>query len=191
MLMLNISQNMQLKVNQGHLLTQAFNSIVQNLDSNTDPHRAIKKVVMKSLGERDYAAQETTHHLLSLKLHSSSFKVMPVSLSGSRRVCDTTEEAESCTDYSLLDVYANREQYKSSQNVMNMNFVEFPTTYKVFNNELTKYPENVIPRIFPTYSPNPKGPNFGLYCKYQLLRYKPWKQPRIMLGVIKKQLMRF
>ena len=50
------------------------------------------------------------HHLLSSKLHSSSFKVMPVSLNGSRRVRDTTEEGESCTDYSLLDVYANREQ---------------------------------------------------------------------------------
>ncbi len=58
---------------------------------------------------------------------------------------------------------------------MNMNFVEFATTYKVVNNELTKLPENVIPRIFPTYSSNPKGPNFGLYCKYQLLRYKPWQ----------------
>ena len=40
---------------------------------------------------------------------------------------------------------------------------------------MTKLPENIIPRIFPTYSPNPKGPNFGLYCKYKLLRYKPWR----------------
>ena len=48
------------------ILKQAFNSIVQNVDNNTDPHRAIKKIVMKSLGERDYAAQETMHHLLSL-----------------------------------------------------------------------------------------------------------------------------
>ena len=70
------------------ILKQAFNSIMQNVDSNTDPRRAIKKVVMKSLGERDYAAQETMHHLLSLKLHSSSFKVMPISLNGSRRVRD-------------------------------------------------------------------------------------------------------
>ena len=72
-------------------------------------------------------------------------------------------------------MYANREQYESSQDIMNMNFVEFATTYQVVNNELTKLPENVIPRIFPTYSPNPEGPNFGLYCKYQLLRYKPWQ----------------
>ncbi|XP_028408480.1 uncharacterized protein LOC114531038 isoform X1 [Dendronephthya gigantea] len=56
------------------LLKQAFNSIMQNVDSNTDPRRAIKKVVMRSLGERDYAAQET---MQSLKLHSSSFNVIP------------------------------------------------------------------------------------------------------------------
>ena len=41
------------------------------------------------------------------------------------------DEGESCTDYSLLDVYANREQYDSSQNIINMNFVQFATTYKV------------------------------------------------------------
>ena len=39
------------------ILKQVFNSIVQNVDSNTDPRRAIKKVVMKYLGERDYAAK--------------------------------------------------------------------------------------------------------------------------------------
>ncbi len=52
---------------------------------------------MKSLGERDYAAQETMHNLFSLKLHSSSFKVIPVSLNGSRRVHETAciEEGES------------------------------------------------------------------------------------------------
>ena len=58
---------------------------------------------------------------------------MPVSLNGSRRVCDTAsiDEGESCTDYSLLDVYANREEYESSQDVINMNFVQFATKYKV------------------------------------------------------------
>ena len=64
---------------------------------------------MKSLGERDYAAQEIMHHLLSLKLHRSSFKVISVSLNGSRRVRENVsiEDGDSCTDNSLLDVYAN------------------------------------------------------------------------------------
>ena len=104
------------------------------------------KVVMKSLGERDYAAQETMHHLLSLKLHSSSFKVIPVRLNGSHRVRDNTsiEYGDSCTDNSLLDVYANRQQYDSSHAIINMNFVQFATTYKIVNN-CTKLPENVVP----------------------------------------------
>ena len=91
---------------------------------------------MKSLGERDYAAHETMHHLLSLKLHNSSFRGVPVSLNGSHRVCDTAniEEGESCTDYSLLDVYANHEEYDSSQNIMNRNFVQFASTYNIVNN---------------------------------------------------------
>ena len=46
------------------VLKQAFNSIVQNVNNNSNPHRALKKVVMKTLGERDYAAQEAMHHLI-------------------------------------------------------------------------------------------------------------------------------
>ena len=113
---------------------------------------------MKSLGERDYAAQETMHHLLSLKLHSSSFKMISVSLNGSRRVQDIASimEGESCTHYSLLDVYAKHHEYNSSEfrSQLCMNFVQFATTYTVVNNELTKLPDNVIRRIFPTYSSN-------------------------------------
>lgn len=66
------------------ILKHAFNSIVQSVDNASNPHKAIKKVVMKSLGERAYASQETMHHLLSMKMHSSSFNVIPVSLNGSR-----------------------------------------------------------------------------------------------------------
>ena len=65
-------------------------------------------------------------------------------------------------------------QFDSSHAIPNMNFVQFATTYTVVNNELSKLPKNVVPMIFQTYSPNPKGPNLGLYCKYQLLGYKPW-----------------
>ena len=158
------------------LLKQAFNSIVQNADAATHPHKSIKKVIMETLGERDYAAQETMHHILSLKLHSSSFNVIPVSLNGSCGVCiDPETDDEICTESSLLDVYANREHCNISPDVINMNFLQFARNYKVVNGKVTKLAPNVIPRIFPTYSSNPRGHNFSNYCKYQLLRYKPWK----------------
>lgn len=134
---------------------------------------------MKTIGERDYAAQETMHHLLSLKFHSSSFTVIPVTLNGSRRVQISADERQLCCSNSLLDVYANRAQYaildSPGINIAKLNFIQFATQFKVVDKKLTKLPDNVVARIFPTYSSNPKGPNFAQYCKYQLLRYKPWK----------------
>ena len=117
------------------------------------------------------------HHLFSLKLHSSSFTVIPVSPTGSRRLRINSEDQENdiCTDNSLLDADANRDQYDNSSEVLNMNFHEFATKFKIINNKLHRQPHNVVPRIFPTYSPNPKGKNYPLYCKFQLLRFKPWK----------------
>lgn len=29
--------------------------------------------------------------------------------------------------------------------------------------------------MFPNFSANPKDPNYGAYCKYQLLKHKPWR----------------
>ena len=123
---------------------------------------------MKTLGERDYAAQETMHHFLLLKLHSSNFNVIPVSLNGSRRIRIHSSAEEVCSNPSLLDVYANRTQYNSPMDNTNLNFVQFATQFKVVNNKPTILPDNVVPRIFPTYSSNPRAPNFGMYCKYQL-----------------------
>ena len=34
--------------------------------------------------------------------------------------------------------------------------------------------DNIVPRTFPVFSSSSSCPNFGLYCKYQLLKYKPW-----------------
>lgn len=67
------------------VMKSAFNSIVRNCNTDSNPTKLIKKIIMKSLGERDFSAQETMHHLLSLKLVSSSFRAIPISLNGSRK----------------------------------------------------------------------------------------------------------
>ena len=102
------------------------------------------------------------HHLFSLKLHSSSFNVIPVNLNGSGKLKVNPKDQESgiCTENSLLDAYANREQYDNLPETLNLNFQDFATKYKIMNNKLDKQSENVVPRIFPTYSPNPKGCHF-------------------------------
>ena len=109
-----------------------------------------------------------------MKLVSSSFNVQPISLDRSRKGKNFNNE-DVATNDSLLDVYAKRAKYVDTiPDIIAINFITFATNYKVVNNKLTAQPKNTVPRIFPTYSPNNKGPNFPLYCKYHLLRYKPW-----------------
>ena len=42
--------------------------------------------MMKAVGQRDMSIQEVMHHILSIKLVSSSFQVITTSLDGSRKV---------------------------------------------------------------------------------------------------------
>lgn len=68
------------------ILTNTFNSVITNIDSKLHPQKAVKKVITKTVGQRDFSAQETMHLLSSLKLYSTTFTVLPVSLNGSRRI---------------------------------------------------------------------------------------------------------
>ena len=82
--------------------------------------------MIKALGEKDLSAQETMHHLLSLKLYSSSFRVVPVSLDGSRRVKSKFSENDRSTNNSLLEIYAQRQQFSDQvPNIMTLNLAEF------------------------------------------------------------------
>ena len=58
---------------------------------------------------------------------------------------------------------------------MNLNLTDFVSQFKVHGNKLEKQSNNVVPKFSPTFSPNPKSENFGLHCRYQLLRYKLWQ----------------
>jgi len=150
---------------------------VHNSQINANAASIIKKTGMKTLGQRDFSAQEAMHHLLSLNLVSSSFNVIPINLNGSRRLNVTKKPDDRARTDSLLDVYAQREKYQGTVkcDLRNLNFLLFAMKYNLVNGKLVDQLNNVVPRVFPSYSSNPKSTNFGLYCKYQLLRYKPWK----------------
>ena len=116
---------------------------------------------MKSLGQRDFSAQETMHHLMSLKLVSSSFNVVPISLNGSRRIKPKILDGDNVTNDSLLDTYAKREKYANIiPDIMALNFIDFAIKYKIVNNKLSSQSENMVPRVYPLYSPPKKWQKF-------------------------------
>ena len=147
-----------------------FVSVVNNLQDDSCPKSAIRKLMMKSVGERDMGIQEVMHHILSLKLYRSSFNVITVSLDNSSK-CKISKD-ELSVSKSELEIYCERLDY--SNDLIDTNLISFISEYIVRNGKLHVRKEPVIVRTIPNYSSNPKGNNYGQYCKYQLIKYKPW-----------------
>ena len=136
-------------------------------------HSALKKLMIKAVGERDMSIQEVMHHILSLKMLSSTFQVISVSLDGSRKV-EVDDEGLITTKKSLLDNYAMRNQFQEQHpNVMQLNLIQFLSQYEVKNDTSCEYQKKkIVLKTYPNYSNLPSNPNYGLFCKYQLLKYK-------------------
>ena len=58
--------------------------------------------------------------------------------------------------------------------MLNSTFITFATKYKFVNKKLAAQADDIVLGVFPAYSPNNRRPNLSLYCKYQLIIYKPW-----------------
>ena len=61
-------------------------------------------------------------------------------------------------------------------NILQLNLVQFTSKFYVSNGELRRRPKEVVIRTFPTYSTNSSGKHYGKYCRYQLIKYKPWSE---------------
>ena len=158
-----------------------FGSCVAKLSDTANPLTALRSSMLRFVGERDFSAQETAHLLLSLPLYSCTYSFVCVSLDGSSAIQTQTNTngaqsaQQSATETSLLERYANRSEVESTfQGITTLNLCTFVATYTVYHGELRRRSYEVIVRTFPSYSPNPTSSTYGRYCKYQLIKYKPW-----------------
>lgn len=131
--------------------------------------------MLRTVGNRDYSTQEVMHHLLSLKCVSSSFEVVTASLDGSSKI-NMSGTHQSCTEQSILDIHSQREKYlEVDPNLLNYNLVKFISMFILKGKKLTRRSKDVIVKTSPNYSSSPTNGHYGLFCRYQLLKYKQWK----------------
>lgn len=150
-------------------VSTVFKNCVEKLSDSSDPHTALKSTMIRSAGERDFSAQETAHQLLSLPLVSCTYRFETLSLNNSRALSKDVHTGEHTIEPSLIDCYANRLILPKT------NLITFASKYTVYKSEPRRRPKEVIIRTFPQYSPNPNDHNYSQYCKFQLIKYKPWK----------------
>ena len=157
------------------MINNILKKILQTTDQTAQTSTVIKKLMIKTLGERDVSAQETMHQ----QFYYSTYKVFNVSLNGSRRLKKVQQHDEpdcNATQESVVDIYAKRHKFLADfPSLMETNFITFVTTYTLKKSKLVKRSNLYeVPRVYPTYSPKSKADTFGLHCKYQLLKFKPW-----------------
>ena len=156
---------------------QIFKTCVSKLSPTSQTCNVVRSAMIKSIGERDFSAQETAHMLLGLPLYSCTYTFATVSLDDSKVVeIQHTSETRMSTKLSIVQFYADRSHNAlHDQTVLHMNLLQYSSHFYVHNNTVKERKTEVIIHTYPSYSSNPKGKHYPQYCKYQLIKYKPWQ----------------
>ena len=149
---------------------------MRNLKDGNTSLKAVQKLLINTIGERDYSTQETCHLLLQLPMLKTSREFLILSLDGSRAVEDRLEEDHSATALSTIDHYMYR-PYSSHFN--DMTLLEFARRYtmpKKVGMEPSRGTKRIVVIPRPYCSPDPTGLKYEQYCRQSLMRHKYFRQ---------------
>ena len=89
-------------------LKEIFTNIVRGLNEGNSTLKVVQELLINTVGERDYSAQETCHLLLQLPMYKALRDFVILSLDGSHAVEDHLEEGQRATALSIVDHYMGR-----------------------------------------------------------------------------------
>ena len=115
-------------------LKDTFNKIVRSLKDGNRSLKAVQKLLIHTVGDRPYSAQETCHILLQLPMYKASRDFIVLSLDGSRAVEEHIQHDGRATALSILDHYLAR----PTPTFNNMTLLTFAQQY-IMPKELGSY----------------------------------------------------
>ena len=157
-------------------LKDMFANIARSLKEGNKSVKAVQKLLINTIGERDYSAQETCHLLLQLPMYKASRSFITLSLDGSRAVESNVQEGERATAHSVLDHYTSRPSTTQFNTTTILDFTRQYTMPKELGDEPKKRSKEVIVITRPHCSPDPSGPNYEQYCRQCLMKCKPFRE---------------
>ena len=163
-------------------LKEIFSTIVRSLKDDSTSLKAVQKLLINSVGERDYSAQETCHLLLQLPMYRASRDFVVLSLDGSRAVEEQLKEDQPATVPSALDHYVARPTTPAFQDITLLHFVQQYSIPKELSSEPSRRRKNVVVIVRPYCSPEPSSPKYEQYCRQKLMLHKPFRQQEELLA---------
>ena len=132
-------------------LKEIFSTIVRSLKEDGSSLKTVQKLLISSVGERDFTAQETCHLLLQLPMFKASRDFVVLSLDGSRAVHEQLDEDQPATVPSALDHYISRPTTVQFENITLLQFVQDFTMPRECGSEPSKRRKKVVCQaILPT-----------------------------------------
>ena len=155
-------------------MNEVYANIVRSLKDDSTSLKVVQKLLINSVGERDYSAQETCHLFLQLPLTKSTRDITILSLDGSRQVEEQPDQDTRATAPSILDHYIHSPH---STTFDDMKLLHFAQNYSM-PKETGTTPKHhkmkvVIVRMY--CSPDPDGPKYEQYCKQKLMLHVPFR----------------
>ena len=157
-------------------LKEIFTTIVRSLREGNSSLKAVQNLLINTVGERDYSAQETCHLLLQLPMFKASRDFIILSLDGSRAVEDHLEEGQRATALSIVDHYMGR---PDSPHFNTMTLLEFARQYsmpKTLGAEPSCRTKHIVVIPRPYVSSDPAGDKYEQYCRHSLMQHQPFRQ---------------
>ena len=159
-------------------LKEIFSTIVRTLTDDNPSLKAVQKLLVSSVGERDYSAQETCHLLLQLPLFRASRDFVNLSLDGSRAVESHLQDNQPATALSILDHYCARPEVPPFQDMPLLYFSQHYTLPRQPGAHPPLRGKKVVVIVRPYCSPDPTGPKYEQYCQQKLMLHNPFRHVR-------------
>ena len=118
---------------------QIFKTCVSKLSHTSQPCNAMRSAMIKSIGERDFSAQETSHMLLGLSLYNCTFTFTTLILDDSKttEIERTSTGTKLTSKPSIIHYYSKRFQNNDSE-MQQMNLLTLSSHFYIYNNTLKK-----------------------------------------------------
>ena len=163
-------------------MSDIYTIIVCSLKKGNYSLKAVWNILINSVGEVDYSAQETCHVLLQLPLIKASRDFTVVNLDGSCVIEYHLQEIERASLSSFLDHYLVPPTTPLFNDINLLQFIQQHTVSKIFGSVPKHRSESGVVVIHPYYPPDPAGLQYEQYCHLFLMKHEPFYQLSAILA---------
>ena len=164
-------------------LKAVYSNVLKTLKGDGSSLKMVQKLMISSVGERDYSAQEICHLLLGLPMCRASRDFVILSLDESRQVDNDQEESTAVvTLASQLNYYRSR---PTTPHIEELTLLEFVQRYRMpkgaYLDPISRK-KQVVVIVIPFCSLDPQGPKYKRYCRQKVMLHQPFRHLHELLG---------